>query len=450
MRKLLVSMICAILIASVSHVAMAATDKYADAQTDLSYTVYKPSRTLGLPTNKFQLIPCTTSAELWIYAKYGGSARYLEIMQTAAGVKCSDPGLSKQLKNVTINGVSAKVFVYCDPTKVASAAKCNTQDITRVGGYLLFTNKAGKNLKRTEIQVQAIGGITYAQLLTVAKSLKVVKASGNAIQPQSNSSFTVGEERPTTVTMPTKYSQAVPAPLLIDLHGYSSSALSHGKFAQMGLAAQKSGAIYVAPNGLADALGNQFWNASKACCNFNKNLTDDAAFIKSLIDEISAKASVDPQRIYIFGHSNGHFMAYNFACTYPGTVAAIAGLAGAMDVDSQSCAPKSPVNILHIHGTEDEVIRYNGGALFGNSYTSALDTTERWAQLNKCSANSVGKKAIDLVTTLKGAETSAAEYSCPKATVELWSINRGNHGPKSFDPSFGSKVMDWLLAHPKK
>ncbi|MEY4967651.1 MAG: hypothetical protein RIQ73_350, partial [Actinomycetota bacterium] len=70
----------------------------------------------------------------------------------------------------------------CDPTKPAAANKCTTADIARVGGYLIFTNKAAKDLKRTEIQVQVIGGITYAQLLTVAKSLKIVKASGTPIQ----------------------------------------------------------------------------------------------------------------------------------------------------------------------------------------------------------------------------------------------------------------------------
>jgi len=75
---------------------------------------------------------------------------------------------------VKINGVSAKLFVYCDPTKPASAAKCTTADIGRVGGYFIFTNKAAKNLESTEIQVQVIGGITYAQLLKVAKSLKIV------------------------------------------------------------------------------------------------------------------------------------------------------------------------------------------------------------------------------------------------------------------------------------
>jgi len=40
-------------------------------------------------------------------------------------------------------------------------------------------------------------------------------------------------------------------------------------------------------------------------------------------------------------------------------------------------------------------------------------------------------------------------YSCPGAGVELWSIKDGPHGP-ILDSNFALKVMDWLLAHPKK
>ena len=264
----------------------------------------------------------------------------------------------------------------------------------------------------------------------------------------TSSVFTVGGDRPTFVTLPTTYSPDKPAPLIIDLHGYMSTSLAHERFAMMDSAAQKRGVIYAAPDGLKDSQGFQFWNASKACCNFNNNPVDDAAFIQSLIEEISSKASVDPKRIYVFGHSNGHFMTYKFACTYPKTVAAIAGLAGAMDIDPQSCGAQSPVSVLHIHGTNDQVITYTGGSIFSNSYTSAAQSAQRWSDIDKCSLPAVAGAPFDLVSTIKGAETTPLIYSCPQSAVELWSINGGAHGPL-LDSSFGLKVMDWLLAHPK-
>ena len=163
--------------------AMGATDKFADSQTTLSYSVYKPSNTLGLKTTKFSLLACQPDEQDWLFVQYGGTVRYLQIMQTMAGVKCSDPGLSKFLKTVLVNGIKAKAYAYCDPSLMSAAAykRCGIEDIGRVGGYLMFTTKAVKALSATEIQVQGIGGITYAQLVSVAKSLKTVKASGRPL-----------------------------------------------------------------------------------------------------------------------------------------------------------------------------------------------------------------------------------------------------------------------------
>lgn len=269
------------------------------------------------------------------------------------------------------------------------------------------------------------------------------------IESTQDSTFIVGGDRATYVTLPVGYSREIPAPLLIDLHGYTGTSLSQEQYAKMNLAAQTRGVIYAAPDGLRDSQGNQFWNAFKACCNFNNNPVNDVEFIQSLIDEISSKASVDPKRIYLFGHSNGHFMSYKFACSHPETVAAIAGLAGAMDRDSDSCGATTPVSVLHIHGTSDGTINYAGASLFGNFYTGAAESVRRWAEIDKCLPTPTAGPAFDLLASMQGLETTPTIYSCPDANVELWSIENGTHGP-DLDSNFGLKVLDWLLAHPKK
>ena len=271
----------------------------------------------------------------------------------------------------------------------------------------------------------------------------------SSIEFNYSSSFIVGGERPVNVNMPSNYSKKTPTALLIDLHGYSGNSQSQLRFSQLAAATQKRGVIYAAPDGLSDSQGNQFWNASKACCNFNNNPVDDVAYIQSLIDEISSKVSVDPKRIYLFGHSNGHFMTYKFACSRPESVAAIAGLAGAMDSDVGTCAPSKEVNVLHIHGTSDATILFEGGSLFGNLYTSAATSVKRWAQIDRCLMSPQVGEAFDLISTLDGAETIPTIYTCPRTTVELWSINGGAHSP-DVDVSSALKIVDWFLAHPKK
>jgi len=202
--------------------AMGATDRFADSQTGLTYSVYKPSNTLGLKTTKFSLLPCQPGQEDWIFVQYGGTKRYLQIMQTMGGAKCSNPGLSKYLRAALVNGNKAKVYAYCDPTQMSEAAykRCGTEDIARVGGYLIYTTKALKGFEATEIQVQGIGGITYTQLISVAKSLKTVKASGNAlaqalppviVDPTVTTDVSVraGSSIVLTVTDPAKWSAEV-------------------------------------------------------------------------------------------------------------------------------------------------------------------------------------------------------------------------------------------------
>jgi polyhydroxybutyrate depolymerase len=262
-------------------------------------------------------------------------------------------------------------------------------------------------------------------------------------------SFLAGGDRSTSVDLPTGYNANNPAPLLLDLHGFMGDGLSQQRFSRLSNVARENGFVYAAPDGLRNSNGDQFWNASRACCNFDRTDIDDAAFLKSLIDEISEKVAIDPKRIYIFGHSNGAFMSYKFACTYPNTVAAIVGVAGAMDVAGNDCAISSPVSVLEIHGTADSVIRFTGGAIVGNSYTSVEQTLDIWHKLDKCSGAPMAKKNIDIDESIDGAETKVFESTCTNSTVTSWQIVDGLHGP-AFSATFPKAIIEWLLANPKQ
>jgi hypothetical protein len=122
--------------------AMGATDKFADSQTGLTYSVYKPSNTLGLKTTKFSLLACQPGQEDWIFVQYGGTKRYLQIMQTMGGVKCSDPGLSKYLRAALVNGNKAKVSfsqVYESDNFKGNSRK--SMELTKQGGRWMITRE---------------------------------------------------------------------------------------------------------------------------------------------------------------------------------------------------------------------------------------------------------------------------------------------------------------------
>jgi polyhydroxybutyrate depolymerase len=262
-------------------------------------------------------------------------------------------------------------------------------------------------------------------------------------------SFLAGGDRSTSVDLPYGYSENNPAPLLLDLHGFRSNSFNEQRFSRLSNVARENGFVYAAPDGSRDSNGDQFWNASNSCCNFDHAKIDDAAFVKSLIDEISNKVSIDPKRIYIFGHSNGAFMSYKFACTYPDTVAAIVGVAGAMDLVGNDCTISSPVSVLEIHGTADPIVGFTGGAMSDISFTSAQQTVDIWRKLDKCVGTPIAKVNIDIEEGIDGAETKVIESTCVKSTVDSWQIVNGLHGPK-FNATFPKTIIEWLLAHPKQ
>ena len=183
----------------------------------------------------------------------------------------------------------------------------------------------------------------------------------------------VGGDRPVTVHVPASYDASQPAPLVILLHGYTDHGLSTDGWFRLAPAADARGFVYAYPDGTIDSDGYRFWNATNACCNFGKSAVDDVAYLTSVIAEIQAKLAIDPKRIAFVGHSNGGFMSYRMACDQAGLVAAIVSLAGATFADPADCAPSEPVSVAQIHGTADDVIRYEGGGLTNGPYPAAAE-----------------------------------------------------------------------------
>lgn len=256
------------------------------------------------------------------------------------------------------------------------------------------------------------------------------------------------------LTVPAGYDEAKPAPLIVLLHGYTSSGRQQNAYMRLSNLADEYGFLFLAPDGTEEASGrkNKFWNATDTCCNFFGSEVDDSAYVRGLIDDVKSKYAVDPNRVYLIGHSNGGFMSYRMAYDHPETIAAIASLAGATFAEGIRPAPAGPVHVLQIHGTEDGTIRYEGGEIQGRSYPSAEDSALQWASFNGCVTEGVvADEKLDLDRRIDGPDTTVTTFSSecdPSGVVELWTIEGGGHIPALTD-DFGREVVEWLLAHPK-
>ncbi len=169
MRKLM-ALTLLLAIAMNGGEVIAAGDNYLAAQKHLTYSLYKPVNTIGLLQTKFQELGCGGGGQSWLYVSFNKGKKSIETMQTLKGAHCSNPGLSVKMPSIKINGIPASLFVYCDPTKPSAAKKCSTADISKVGGYIFFTLPGYYGMKATDMQVQAGGGVTYEQLVAVARS----------------------------------------------------------------------------------------------------------------------------------------------------------------------------------------------------------------------------------------------------------------------------------------
>lgn len=263
----------------------------------------------------------------------------------------------------------------------------------------------------------------------------------------------IGGSRPVEVLTPTDHdpSGSKKYPLLILLHGFNSTAAKQDAYLKLSQAALQRGFVFAAPDGTMAPLSRaRFWNAGEVCCNFENVRVDDIAYIRDLIRQITARYAVDSKKVYLFGHSNGAFMAHRFACDQSEWVTAIAGLAGSLRPNPGACVPARPMGVLTIHGTDDTVIKYAGGQFNPLSpfYPSAETTIARWARVNGCGLEQTRGAPFSIIAGSPTVETTALRFEQCQGGVktELWKIEGGSHIP-GFDPAFVPKVLDFFEAH---
>ncbi|HZW10998.1 MAG TPA: GC-type dockerin domain-anchored protein [Phycisphaerales bacterium] len=254
------------------------------------------------------------------------------------------------------------------------------------------------------------------------------------------------------VYLPSTYDDSTPMPLIVMLHGYSTSGSQQEAYFRFLAHQEAYGFMLAIPQGEDDLLGNPFWNATDACCDFFDSGVDDSAYLLAVIDAVKAICAVEERRVCLVGHSNGGFMAYRMACDHADVIASIASLAGATHDDPDDCAPSTTVHTLEIHGTDDNVIFYEGGYIGSSHYPGAVETAELWAANNGCAVVADhSSPPLDLDRGIPGAETLIATYEqdcAPGGSAELWTIVGGGHTP-SLSASFSPAVIEWLLDHPK-
>jgi polyhydroxybutyrate depolymerase len=292
------------------------------------------------------------------------------------------------------------------------------------------------------------------QTLTAARSPWPVQS------PVAMTFYRVKGTRLVSLYIPSAYDGQTPLPLVILLHGYTATGNWQESYMQFRPLAEARRFFYCYPDGTIDRWGNHFWNATDAGCDFGNTGVNDAGYLRQLIEETARCFAVDRRRVFLIGHSNGGRMSYRLACESADIIAGLASLAGMPFLEPSQCEPSEPVNILHLHGTADDIDPYGGGALTTQNplfpanmpaSPGAVKAVQNWAGYNGASDPVTDvAPSLDLSTDVAGLDTVVTRYTNypPGGAVELWTINGGGHIP-TLSSQFSPRVIDWLLAHPK-
>jgi polyhydroxybutyrate depolymerase len=209
---------------------------------------------------------------------------------------------------------------------------------------------------------------------------------------ESLGSLTIdGRDRGWRLYVPRSLPDAGDAPLVVGLHGGLGSGEQFAADARFDEQAERGSFIAVYPDGVARGrlIEARTWNAGNCCGAAMDQDVDDVAFIEALIDRLTRELPVDPDRVYVTGHSNGAMMVYRLACELSDRVAAIAVVAGSLEAP---CSPLEPVSILSIHGDADENHPLEGGtgprSISRTDCTSVADSIARWGGRNGCAGGS--------------------------------------------------------------
>ena len=287
--------------------------------------------------------------------------------------------------------------------------------------------------------VSTLAPTTTAEATTTAvpsdeegSTVKIGRSTGTILS--------AGLDREYVLHIPSGYDEAKPLPLLVVFHGYTMTADSQASDSDLPALGDEEGFITVFPEGRGDI---QRWLFELDSVEIDITTANpDIALVSDLVDKLSEELSVDSDRIYAVGFSNGGWIASAVACTLSDRFAAAAPVAGIMDFGAD-CAPDDPVPLVTFHGTSDQYEPFDGGVEnaplrgelptdLGGTYdelpvseNSILESSvpgkvALWAHANGCEA--------DPASSVVDEKTTRWEYTCPEADpVVFYEIATGTH-----------------------
>ena len=246
-----------------------------------------------------------------------------------------------------------------------------------------------------------------------------------------------GLNRDYIIYIPAVYDGTTPFPVMFSFHGGGGTSMDFMNYTNdMRPIADTAGFIAIYPQAAVDPSdGSNAW-LHKAPTNHN-----DVTFIEAIIDTLNNEFSIDNNRVYACGYSEGGIFSYELGCRLNDKIAGFASVSGSMFTDSFRssyynlgiCSPSHPTAVILIPGTSDSSPHsdYNGLAPY---YMSVNEITNYWSFYNNTNTNPTIYQVSNLNTTDGSTvERKIWENGDNCVTIEELKVIGGGHDwPGSF------------------
>ena len=187
------------------------------------------------------------------------------------------------------------------------------------------------------------------------------------------------------------------------------------------------------------------WNAAL----MNSNI-DDSGFLMALLDSLAAQHPVDLDSVFFTGFSMGGFMTHRMAIEHGDRITACAPVSGLITHAMASHTPVAPVKMLHIHGTADPVVGWDGNSqYFGGNLGLNVDAIiNYWKNANHCT----GEPVIDTLPDLHNDGLRFVRYTYEgDAELRLLKVIGGNHNwylnENQYDISYFNEIHKFFTTN---
>lgn len=199
-----------------------------------------------------------------------------------------------------------------------------------------------------------------------------------------------GYERSYHVIVPNSYSPDTNYPLVFVLHGGGGTAkglIRHTK-ARFNELSERDNFIVVYPFGIEKSWNDGARDTIGVARKLNIN---DVGFFKETITRLNSDFSIDTNKVFACGISNGGFMVQRLAYELPKEIKGIGVIAANLSkVQAEKKGPKYPTSVIFINGTDDPIVPYNGGQVTvfrknRGEVLSVVESIRTWKEINHCS-----------------------------------------------------------------